>query len=68
MYPDMEMCRKMTDWAESGYQCRHTLIRIPALPVGSVTSCPVLDRLVHNAHRIEMREDSMRKNRGKPNP
>jgi len=26
------------------------------------------DRLVHNAHRIEMRGDSMRKNRGKPNP
>jgi hypothetical protein len=26
-----------------------------------------LDRLVHNAHRIEMRGDSMRKNRGKPN-
>lgn len=26
------------------------------------------DRLVHNAHCIEMRGDSMRKNRGKPNP
>src|SRR5215472_12035839 len=26
----------------------------------------ILDRLVHNAHRIEMRGDSMRKNRGKP--
>ncbi len=26
----------------------------------------ILDRLVHNAHRIEMRSDSMRKNRGKP--
>jgi hypothetical protein len=25
------------------------------------------DRLVHNAHRIEMRGDSMRKSRGKPN-
>jgi len=24
----------------------------------------ILDRLVHNAHRIEMREDSMRKKRG----
>jgi hypothetical protein len=24
----------------------------------------ILDRLVHNAHRIEMRGDSMRKNRG----
>ena len=27
----------------------------------------IVDRLVHNAHRIEMRGDSMRKNRGKPN-
>jgi hypothetical protein len=27
----------------------------------------ILDRLVHNAHRIEMRGDSMRGNRGKPN-
>src|SRR5262249_26288372 len=26
----------------------------------------ILDRLVHNAHRIEMRGDSMRKARGKP--
>jgi DNA replication protein DnaC len=26
----------------------------------------ILDRLVHNAHRIEMRGDSMRKNCGKP--
>jgi DNA replication protein DnaC len=27
----------------------------------------ILDRLVNSAHRIEMRGDSMRKNRGKPN-
>jgi IstB-like ATP binding protein len=27
----------------------------------------ILERLVHNAHRIEMRGDSRRKNRGKPN-
>jgi DNA replication protein DnaC len=26
----------------------------------------VLDRIVHNAYRIEMRGDSMRKARGKP--
>ncbi len=26
----------------------------------------ILDRLVHKAHRIEMRGDSMRKSRGKP--
>jgi DNA replication protein DnaC len=28
----------------------------------------ILDWLVHNAHRIGMRGDSMRKNRGKSNP
>jgi DNA replication protein DnaC len=28
----------------------------------------ILDRLVHSAHRIEMRGDSMRKNRSKGNP
>ena len=28
----------------------------------------ILDRLVHNAHRIEMKGDSMRKNRPKTNP
>jgi hypothetical protein len=27
----------------------------------------ILDQLVHNAHRIEMRGDSMRKSRGKQN-
>jgi DNA replication protein DnaC len=27
----------------------------------------ILDRLVHNAHRIEMKGDSMRKNRPKVN-
>jgi DNA replication protein DnaC len=26
----------------------------------------ILDRLVYNAHRIEMKRDSMRKSRGKP--
>jgi hypothetical protein len=26
----------------------------------------ILDKLAHNAHLIEMRGDSMRKNRGKP--
>ena len=25
VYPDLEMCRKMTDWAELGYQCRHRM-------------------------------------------
>jgi DNA replication protein DnaC len=40
----------------------HKLVGDPTLADG------ILDRLVHNAHRIEMRGDSMRKNRGKPNP
>jgi DNA replication protein DnaC len=39
----------------------HEQIADPALAGG------ILGRLVHNAHRIEMRGDSMRKNRGKPN-
>jgi DNA replication protein DnaC len=37
----------------------HEQIGDPALADG------ILDRLVHNAHRIEMRGDSMRKSRGK---
>ena len=28
----------------------------------------ILDRLVHNPHRIEMKSDSMRKSRTKANP
>jgi hypothetical protein len=28
----------------------------------------ILDGPVHNAHRIEMRDDSMRNSRGKPHP
>ena len=39
----------------------HEQIGDPALGDG------ILDRLVHNAHRIEMRGDSLSKNRGKPN-
>src|SRR5580693_1304763 len=50
----------------SGYRSQlpvskwHEQIGDPTLADG------ILDRLVHNAHRIEMRGDSMRKNRGKP--
>jgi hypothetical protein len=40
---------------------RHEQIGDPTLADG------ILDRLVHNAHRIEMLGDSMRKNRGKAN-
>lgn len=32
---------------------------------GECLADAILDRLVHNAHRIEMRGDSMRKNRAK---
>jgi DNA replication protein DnaC len=39
---------------------RHEQIGDPTLADG------IRDRLVHNAHRIEMRGDSMPKNRGKP--
>jgi DNA replication protein DnaC len=39
----------------------HEQIYDPALADG------ILDRLVHNAHRIEMKGESMRKNRGKQN-
>jgi hypothetical protein len=38
--------------------CWHKQVDDPTLADG------ILDRLVHNAHRIEMRGDSMRKNRG----
>jgi DNA replication protein DnaC len=59
---------------EDRYQDR-SLILTSQLPVtrsheqvGDPTAADgILDRLVHNAHRIEMRGDSMRKNRGRPN-
>jgi len=41
---------------------RHMVRPAPTLADG------ILDPLVHNAHRIEMRGDSMRKNKGKTNP
>ncbi len=34
-------------------------------PAGTTLADNILDRLVHNAHRIEMRGESMRKKRGK---
>jgi hypothetical protein len=40
--------------------------RIACQPGDPTLADGILDRLVHNAHRIEMRGDSMRKNRGKP--
>jgi len=68
--------RDFWEICEDRYQVR-SLIFTSQLPVtrwheqiGDPTVADgILDRLVHNAHRIEMRGDSMRKNRGKqPNP
>ena len=63
-------------WLEIPY---HRL-KLPRRPLAAlITSSPaesvalvgfdlnVLDCLVHNAHRIEVRGDSMREHRGKPN-
>ena len=60
---------------EDRYQVRSTIL-ISQLPVsrwheqiGDPTAADgILDRLVHNAHRIEMRGDSMRKKRGTQPP
>ena len=64
--------RDFWEICEDRYQVRSTILT-PQLPVsrwheqiGDPTLADgILDRLVHNAHRIEMRGDSMRKNRGK---
>jgi hypothetical protein len=45
----------------SNLRPRHEQVGDPTLADG------ILDRLVHNAHRIEIPGDSMRKNRLKPN-
>jgi DNA replication protein DnaC len=66
--------RDFWEICEDRYQVR-SLILTSQLPVtrwheqiGDPTVADgILDRLVHNAHRVEMRGDSMRKNRGKPN-
>lgn len=56
---------------EDRYQTRSTILtsQLPVArwheQIGDATSADgILDRLVHNAHRIEMRGDSMRKKRG----
>jgi DNA replication protein DnaC len=64
--------RDFWEICEDRYQVRSTVLT-SQLPlsrwheqVGDPTLADgILDRLVHNAHRIEMRGDSMRKNRGK---
>ena len=66
--------RGVWEICEDRYQVRSTILT-SQLPVsrwheqiGDPTLADgILDRLVHNAHRIEMRGDSMRKNRRKPN-
>ena len=66
--------RDFWEICEDRYQVRSTILT-SQLPVsrwheqiGDPTLADgILDRLVHNAHRIEMRGDSMRKNRGQPN-
>jgi len=66
--------RDFWEICEDRYQVRSTVLT-SQLPVsrwheqiGDPTLADgILDRLVHNAHRIEMRGDSMRKNRGKSN-
>jgi DNA replication protein DnaC len=66
--------RDFLEICEDRYQAR-SLILTSQLPVtrwleqidDPTVADGILDRLVHTAHRIEMRRDSMRKNRGKPN-
>jgi len=66
--------RDFWEICEDRYQSRSTILtsQLPVArwheQVGDPTAADgILDRLVHNAHRIEMRGDSMRKKRG-PQP
>jgi DNA replication protein DnaC len=66
--------RDIWEICEDRYQVRSTILtsQLPVTrwheQIGDPTLADgILDRLVHNAHRIEMRGDSMRKTRGKPN-
>jgi DNA replication protein DnaC len=52
--------QRSDDSTEAPVEVWHEQIGDPTLADG------ILDRLVHNAHRIEMRGDSMRKVRTKP--
>jgi DNA replication protein DnaC len=63
--------RDFWEICEDRYQTRSTILtsQLPVArwheQIGDATSADgILDRLVHNAHRIEMRGDSMRKKRG----
>ena len=66
--------RDFWEICEDRYQTRSTILtsQLPVArwheQIGDATAADgILDRLVHNAHRIEMRGDSMRKKRG-PQP
>src|SRR2546421_4021700 len=63
--------RDFWEICEDRYQTRSTILtsQLPVTrwheQIGDPTAADgILDRLVHNAHRIEMRGDSMRKKRG----
>jgi DNA replication protein DnaC len=63
--------RDFWEICEDRYQTRSTILtsQLPVArwheQIGDATAADgILDRLVHNAHRIEMRGDSMRKKRG----
>src|SRR5580704_10706387 len=67
--------RDFWEICEDRYQTRSTILtsQLPVSrwheQVGDPTAADgILDRLVHNAHRIEMRGDSMRKKRGGTQP
>ena len=64
--------RDFWEICEERYQTRSTILtsQIPVVQwheqIGDATIADgILDRLVHNAHRIELRSESMRKNRTK---
>ena len=67
--------RDIWEICEDRYQTRSTILtsQLPVTrwheQIGDPTAADgILDRLVHNAHRIEMRGDSMRKKRGGTQP
>lgn len=65
--------RDFWEICEDRYQTRSTVLT-SQLPVGrwheqigeATAADGILDRLVHNAHKLELRGDSMRKTRGRP--
>ena len=67
--------RDFWEICEDRYQTRSTILtsQLPVArwheQIGDPTAADgILERLVHNAHRIEMRGDSMRKKRGASQP